>query len=763
VADGKDPELRLGLVLYGGVALAVYIYGVVIEVQRLLGASAAREEAGPDGEGDALNGYAEALRRGGLSRASVDIVAGTSAGGINGILLAKALASGGDVEAVRDLWIEGGDIGGLLHRLGDADPGSLLSTDVMAAQLDEGFGKLEGGGGPSAGGALDLFVSATHLRGDLRRFKDSLDAEIDSLKHRYVFRLKVRPGYRRDDFGQDFTAARGIAPNSHLVKLARATSAFPAAFEPVEVSPGDGLLGPQDEPSAWFADGGILNNKPFTEALQAIFTRSSDRPVRRWLLSVDPDPKPVERPPPPGPRPAFDQVAVSAVAQIPRYQSIAGDLEALEEHNAAARRVNAMVADLEWDLQGEAPADAAPSAAYRRLRLWAWADVIAERLMSAARPSGPDPFEPNAIRCGFAEAAHRVLSQEGWESEDWAGLPDLAFELRRAYYLIKLIAMAVEVIREGDIEPQGPEQPDSPKARFWGAFELVAQALWKGLEADGIEVEAAPGAAPQAHQAQEAGEERVAAGLDDFAAARSAAAGAMETAVSGVTVRIRRPNPVEGEPLTFVVDLERVFAEFDRRDDFMLPIEAGGGLRHRDLVEHAQISPATATSTGIEPEKKLAGDTVEHFGGFLDQSWRENDLLWGRLDAAEILVDAILADSSAERDGVLEAIHREILESEGREAPVGDIYAYLRENQIGDATMADLPAEKMTSLKARAAFVLRGMIGVAARQVESDPAVPPKNARRRALIAIDGALRTAGKVAFPYVWWLRRQAEDSET
>ena len=144
------------------------------------------------------------------------------------------------------------------------------------------------------------------------------------------------------------------------------------------------------------------------------------------------------------------------------------------------------------------------------------------------------------------------------------------------------------------------------------------------------------------------------------------------------------------------------------------------------------------------------------------QGWRKNDLLWGRLDAAEILVDAILADSSAERDGVLEDIHREILESEEYEAPAGDIYAQLRENQIGDATMADLPAERMTGLKARAAFVLRAMIGVAARQVESDPAVPPKNVRRRALIAIDGALRTAGKVAFLYVWRLRRQAEDSE-
>src|SRR5260221_170234 len=226
MAGGKDPELRIGLVLYGGVSLAVYIYGVVVEVQRLLRASAEFEATKGRVDKPGSAGYAKALRDGGLSRASVDIIAGTSAGGINGILLAKALASGGDVESVRKIWIEEGDIGRLLQRLDEDDRG------------------------------------------------------------------------------------------------------------------------------AWFAAAGILNNKPFTEALQTIFTRSSDRLVRRWLLSVDPDPKPLERPPAPGSKPAFDQIGVSAVTQIPRYQSIASDLESLAEHNAAVRRVNAMVAALEMGMSG---------------------------------------------------------------------------------------------------------------------------------------------------------------------------------------------------------------------------------------------------------------------------------------------------------------------------------------------------------------------------------------------------------------------------
>ncbi len=391
MAGGKDPELRIGLVLYGGVSLAVYIYGVVVEVQRLLRASAEFEATKGRVDKPGSAGYAKALRDGGLSRASVDIIAGTSAGGINGILLAKALASGGDVESVRKIWIEEGDIGRLLHRLDEADPESLLSTDVMEGQLAGGFDELGKGGGPGMDGALDLFVSATHLRGDGRRFRDSLGATLDTLKHRYVFQLKLRPRYARDDFAPRSEVGRD--PNARLVKLSRATSAFPVAFEPVRIDPADDLLGPQDEPSAWFADGGILNNKPFTEALQTIFTRSSDRPVRRWLLSVDPDPKPLERPPAPGSKPAFDQIGVSAVTQIPRYQSIASDLESLAEHNAAVRRVNAMVADLELGMSGEDHPSEKTSPAYRRLRTRAWAEAIADRLMLAVRPSSPDSFD----------------------------------------------------------------------------------------------------------------------------------------------------------------------------------------------------------------------------------------------------------------------------------------------------------------------------------------------------------------------------------
>ena len=37
-------------------------------------------------------------------------------------------------------------------------------------------------------------------------------------------------------------------------------------------------------------DGGVLENKPFTSTIDAIFSRLADRQVSRYLLYVDPDP-----------------------------------------------------------------------------------------------------------------------------------------------------------------------------------------------------------------------------------------------------------------------------------------------------------------------------------------------------------------------------------------------------------------------------------------------------------------------------------------
>jgi hypothetical protein len=65
-----------------------------------------------------------------------------------------------------------------------------------------------------------------------------------------------------------------------------------------------------------------------------------------------------------------------------------------------------------------------------------------------------------------------------------------------------------------------------------------------------------------------------------------------------------------------------------------------------------RISPEDATSLINERAErykpngrtKLAGAALHHFGAFLDQVWRQNDILWGRLDGSERLITALLPE-----------------------------------------------------------------------------------------------------------------------
>ena len=154
-ADAATPEytaeIRFGVVMYGGVSLAIYINGVTNELFEMAcatprsGVTLDRDKEASTreiyrrlswlvGSPDLRRQYAKALAQtpghgaepvdawtqvdlSGCSqtRLVVDVIAGTSAGGINGVFLAKALANGEQFGALKDLWVTDGDIGLLLN------------------------------------------------------------------------------------------------------------------------------------------------------------------------------------------------------------------------------------------------------------------------------------------------------------------------------------------------------------------------------------------------------------------------------------------------------------------------------------------------------------------------------------------------------------------------------------------------------------------------------------------------------------------------
>ena len=132
-------EARLAVVCYGGVSLAIYMSGITREIQELVTGSAMRLAGStPSGTAGVYAELLDALEQAASDRGDphriqvgVDIVAGTSAGGINGICLTRALDGDYSQEAIRDFWITEGDFGKLL------DPEVRTLLEAVRAQSSE--------------------------------------------------------------------------------------------------------------------------------------------------------------------------------------------------------------------------------------------------------------------------------------------------------------------------------------------------------------------------------------------------------------------------------------------------------------------------------------------------------------------------------------------------------------------------------------------------------------------------------------------------
>ncbi len=157
----REKELRLALVCYGGISLAVYMHGITKEIWKLTRASRAFH-AGETVLSSTENVYSDLLAKIEQQqelklRVLTDIIAGASAGGINGIFLAKAIATGQSLEPLTQLWLDEADVDKLLDP--DARPLNRL-TKFWAAPIAWMLAN-------RSGGAVEKTV-ATEARDEVR-------------------------------------------------------------------------------------------------------------------------------------------------------------------------------------------------------------------------------------------------------------------------------------------------------------------------------------------------------------------------------------------------------------------------------------------------------------------------------------------------------------------------------------------------------------------------------------------------------------------
>ncbi|MEO7247242.1 MAG: patatin-like protein, partial [Novosphingobium sp.] len=349
---------RIALVCYGGISLAVYMHGVTKELWKLGRASRNfhADKAAKPGSQEVYRRLLEHVESNfGLRlRVLTDIVAGASAGGINGVFLAQAIHSGQSLEPLTKLWLERADVdvlldpdariwtrfakfwavpivGWLLRR-----PGNVISQSVAPGTRQEVRGKLSrlvrsrwfeapfGGLGFSRllvealdamaeseaglpllpqGHPLDLFVTTTDFKGHAEVVRLHSPALVEESEHR------VSIGFRSEVPG---VPGLGLADSYELVFAARATASFPGAFPALRLAEIDRLVaernGEWSGREAFVArlfpeharrgetddvsliDGSVLVNAPFADAMSVLRDRPAQREIDRRFVYIDPKP-----------------------------------------------------------------------------------------------------------------------------------------------------------------------------------------------------------------------------------------------------------------------------------------------------------------------------------------------------------------------------------------------------------------------------------------------------------------------------------------
>jgi patatin-related protein len=350
-------KVRFAVAMTGGISLAVWMGGVAREINLVTQASDLRERGpnedpvpppgGPPAGSLALQVrdlYRRLLELVDVT-ATVDVLSGTSAGGINAAVLGLANARRLDIGPLRDLWLQAGAFGRLLRNpRRDPNPPSLLQGDgQLLAGIHEGLETLipDPAAAPSEqdARATTVHITTTLLHGQNGRFTDDYGNAIVDSNNRGLF---------------TFSKAQLVAPGvvDKLALAARSSASFPVAFEPSFVPIGEDVDA-EHEPEArmrgwhpdmapyanfnqptWAVDGGLLANRPIGPLLRSVLARRADREVRRVLLFVVPSTgSPTAPPPARFTRPYKLGEALRLGLDAALEQSIAADLDAIRRHN----------------------------------------------------------------------------------------------------------------------------------------------------------------------------------------------------------------------------------------------------------------------------------------------------------------------------------------------------------------------------------------------------------------------------------------------
>jgi len=681
-------ELRIAMVMTGGVSLAIWMGGATREFDRVIHADDKGSET-----------YLELLRLT-LSLPRVDVITGTSAGGLNGALFAYAITQGTGVASLGPLWADVGALEELLRPPTQANPPSLMrGDDYFLPEIAKAIKALEGRTTVPEEVPMELVITTTLLKPWPRGVPDTFGTIIHDVDHHGEFSFR-RGGVDLSPVDDEFDVRRVPDIHKRLALAARCTASFPVAFEASYVPMCDADAS-ADRPnmhgtasfhgSRFVIDGGVLLNRPLRPALRAIFRHPASQQVRRVLAYVVPDPgaggelegdKPATAP-------KLADVTAASFSGIPRNQSVSAELDEITQHNARVdaqrRRRELAVVDLDPDYLARKA-----YAQYRGFRadlLAGWLLAMLARGFTALELEDvPRKREDRVVP--EAPLRERTLLREqlighlanlppgqwpstGADTAQWfttvdtveraagvvldllrrglavtdprapefaaqrAALRDLRGKVCAALAAAQATRKPLERTEERNLAEQAvlalradASQPDeAPKLALsqW-ATRTLPQVLGDSAQLQPIVEQIAEQLVPAAEAVMKA---------CDAAPARLSARAADTRRYAQALVRhvgVNDPTRRSVTPLQRLLALEVVQLALggrpilDQRVDLIqISGDAGNGLDRRE-----------------QADEKLAGLQMAHFGAFYKRSWRANDWMWGRHDAAQRLAQVLL-------------------------------------------------------------------------------------------------------------------------
>jgi predicted acylesterase/phospholipase RssA len=658
---GSVEEVRVALALNGGVSLAVWMGGCAVELDCARRAHAGPEDLAFDGfqpvEGgtavrSVYHGICDAFGR----QLVLDILTGASAGGINGALLGAAMRSRRRLhpQFVRDRWIELGDFSRLLQKTTAPAPRSLMQGEIFHRDLVTAFGAVLGTGAdglalkstllpPGQGDVEQLIakldVMMTDVVGVESAFRDEWGGDLVAREHRACFKFRQ---------AADYTAAE-------MAVAARTSASFPLAFEPWEVEGKAAALAGLAEPS-YGIDGGLLNNAPIRNALDLIPTQGASNKVRRHVCYLNADPPQSTPTPLVSQEPTVKDV-VGYVVNLPRVAPFVDQLTAVRDatrRSDLAKLIQPPLLDLDLATLRSTAAALLPAYRARRTALSldelidqpTTASAAAERLGSEFRlpwiPGDLNPPEAPAEWEWGVRPAQRIVHllldllrpavDEASDEETLATLLEVRGVLDDQ--LLGLEAIAARMVASsavaGTLEQLGAAGDPAPLVG--GLFDIglpdAEETYYRVVEAVGafygLVIAQALGSALWPGRAGEAGLE-----------------------IGSLFAPDAQLPEVEWSPVQWF--LARALAiEVIRR-----ALVAEADVETAQPLGFAQLTPSAPTPilamhplvpevSPRSPRDKLTGVNLGHFAGFYRRSWRANDFMWGRLDAAARVVEIML-------------------------------------------------------------------------------------------------------------------------